>query len=209
MFQNIDIDALSAAKTWTEPYRFLIAQDVLNHQSTAALMEDFPDIKVPGFFDANQLEIGARFRSFLDEIRSPEVSKIVSDKLGLDLVQKPKMITIRKLSAAKDGRIHTDGPSKIATMLFYFNPEWQEGSPAGRLRVLRSSTNFDDMAAEISPVVGSAFAFRRSDSSWHGHKPFVGERRVVQMTWLLSEQDVERKARRGRFSYFFKRLLGA
>jgi hypothetical protein len=137
------------------------------------------------------------------------VSAIVSDKLGLDLTDRPKMITIRKLSAAKDGRIHTDGPSKLATMLFYFNGAWGEANAAGCLRVLRGPNDFDDMVEEISPVIGSVFAFRRTDSSWHGHKPFVGERRVVQMTWLQSQEDVARKARRGRVAHFFKLFIGA
>jgi SM-20-related protein len=38
--------------------------------------------------------------------------------------------------------------------------------------------------AEVAPDEGNIFAFVRSDHSWHGHTPFVGERQVVQVTWL-------------------------
>jgi hypothetical protein len=27
-------------------------------------------------------------------------------------------------------------------------------------------------------------AFRRSEKSFHGHKPFVGERRMIQLAWV-------------------------
>jgi len=208
MFRHVNLEALKAARTATEPYPFLVAQDALNKETTPAIAADFPEIKVPGFFNAEELKIEGAFAEFLDEIRSREVSAVVSEKLGFNLTDRPKMITIRKLSAAKDGRIHTDGPSKLATMLFYFNDAWNKDNHAGCLRVLRGPNDFDDMVEEISPVVGSVFAFKRTDSSWHGHKPFVGERRVVQMTWLQSEEDVARKAQRGRVSHFLKKILG-
>ncbi len=71
----------------------------------------------------------------------------------------------------------------------------------------QSAKVFEAMAEEISPVTGSLFAFRRADNSWHGHTSFVGERRVVQMTWLRSQADVDRKKSRGSLSHFFKKVL--
>lgn len=139
-------------------------------------------------------------------MKSREVAEIVSRKLDIDLVEKPKMITIRKLSAARDGRIHTDSESKIATLLVYLNDSWQAAS-AGRRRLLRNGHDFEDMAEEISPIIGSLFAFRRADNSWHGHTSFVGERRVVQMTWLRSQADVERQNNRGSLSHLLKKML--
>jgi hypothetical protein len=32
--------------------------------------------------------------------------------------------------------------------------------------------------------MGSVFGFLRADNSWHGHLPFAGERRVVQVAWI-------------------------
>ena len=49
--------------------------------------------------------------------------------------------------------------------------------------------------------------FARTENSWHGHKPFTGERRVIQITWLQSQKEYDRKLKRGRFSYFLKRLM--
>jgi SM-20-related protein len=58
--------------------------------------------------------------------------------------------------------------------------------------------------AEVAPDEGNIFAFVRSDHSWHGHTPFVGERQVVQVTWLRDASELERKKRRGRLAWLLK-----
>ena len=205
-YSCLNIDAIRAARIGRAPYNYLVADGVIQSQSIPSLMKDFPDIREPGFFPEEDIMATGLFLKLLEEMKSKEVSEIASEKLEIDLVGNPKMITIRKLSAAKDGRIHTDSESKIATLLVYLNEAWQD-SAAGRLRVLYDGNNFENMAEEISPIVGSMFAFRRADNSWHGHTSFVGERRVVQMTWLRSQEDVERKKKRGSFSHVLKKLL--
>jgi hypothetical protein len=204
----INIDELKSARISREPYNFLVGENFIQPAAVELLKADYPDIREPGFF--TETDVGERsrgaFAKLLQDLKSPEVSKIVSEKLDIDLVNKPKMITIRKISQAKDGRIHTDGAAKIATMLTYLNDKW-DGTDAGCLRVLRSDKSFDNYVEQISPLTGTVFAFRRSDDSWHGHTPFVGERRVVQMTWLRSEADVARKEKRGAFSHGLKKIF--
>lgn len=205
-FSCLDLAAVNAARTERQPYNYLVADHVIRPGAVDGLRRDFPDIRETGFFPEEDIVAQGFFATLLDEMKSREMSQIASEKLDIDLVDKPKMITIRKLSAAKDGRIHTDSESKIATLLVYLNDAWQD-SPAGRLRVLRNGTDFESMVEEISPITGSLFAFRRADNSWHGHTSFVGERRVVQMTWLRSQADVDRKKSRGSFSHLLKKVL--
>lgn len=207
-FACINIEGLKSARTGRDPYNFLVGDNFIQSSAVDPLKADYPDLKEPGFF--TEADVGSRahgaFKKLLEDLKSPAVSKIVSEKLDIDLVGKPKMITIRKISQAKDGRIHTDGEAKIATMLTYLNDRW-DGTGAGCLRVLRNDKDFDNYVEQISPLTGTVFAFRRSDSSWHGHTPFVGERRVVQMTWLRSEADVARKEKRGALSHSLKKIF--
>ena len=93
-----------------------------------------------------------------------------------------------KQSQPKYGAIHTDGPSKVMTMLVYMNDDWQQDE-GGRLRVLYDEKNYEPLPAEVPPNMGTMFAFLRSDNSWHGHRPFTGERRVVQVAWVKSQAD--------------------
>lgn len=205
-YSCINMDSVRSARTERQPYNYLVASNVILPGAVDGLRSDFPDIRETGFFPEEDIVAQGAFATLLSEMKGREMSQIVSEKLDIDLVDKPKMITIRKLSAAKDGRIHTDSESKIATLLVYLNDAWQD-SAAGRLRVLRNGTDFEDMTDEISPVTGSLFAFRRADNSWHGHTSFTGERRVVQMTWLRSQADVDRKKSRGSFSHLLKKVL--
>jgi SM-20-related protein len=119
----------------------------------------------------------------------------------------PRLTTVRRLSQAKDGRIHTDGPSKVMTLLVYMNDEWATGG-AGRLRVLYDGQNFEPYAAEVPPTMGTMFAFLRADHSWHGHKPFVGERKVIQVTWVTNADELARKKKRNKAAQFFKGIFG-
>ena len=108
----------------------------------------------------------------------------------------------------RHGTLHTDSRSKVATALVYFNRDWPHGS-AGCLRFLANGDDIGAMLApEIPPLYGTLVAFARADDSWHGHLPFEGERRVLQVAWLTSEDELRRKQKRGRFSRWLKKLAG-
>ena len=204
--QLLQLESIARAPASHDPYPHVIAPGVLLPKDAVALKRDFPDIKKTGYLPLSVMERKGAFDALLSDLESQEFAGAVGDKLGLDLRGKPCIITVRKWSAARDGNIHNDGEAKLATSLVYLNEGWPEGD-AGRLRVLRSDRSFDDTAAEVPPTYGTFFAFARTENSWHGHKPFAGERRVIQMAWLRSWEDYHRKEKRGRFSYFFKRLV--
>jgi hypothetical protein len=165
--------------------------------------KDFPSIDRPGFFPLHPTWQKGAFAALLAKLEGKELAELMTEKLGIELRDKPRLITVRKWSAAKDGRIHNDSQCKIATLLVYLNRFWpKEGD--GSLRVLRSPDHFEDHAGEIRPMYGTFFAFRRTENSWHGHKPFVGERRVIQVTWLESWEDYNRKQGRGKLSWLLK-----
>ena len=52
------------------------------------------------------------------------------------------------------------------------------------------------------------FAFLRADHSWHGPKPFVGERKVIQVTWVTHADELARKKKRNKAAQFFKGIFG-
>ena len=203
----IDLDAIKSAEVHRSPYTYIVLSNFLRADAIDDLRRDFPNIQKPGFLTLQDIDMRGAFKTLIEELESDEMAMALSAKLGIDLVPHPRLTTVRRLSQAKDGRIHTDSQSKLATFLVYMNDNWQDDG-AGRLRVLRGPDDFDDMAAEISPTMGSAFGFKRADNSWHGHKPFAGERRVVQITWLKDATELERKKKRNGMAQFFKGLFG-
>ena len=66
--------------------------------------------------------------------------------------------------------------------------------------------NIDNFAREVPPLAGTMLAFRRSDRSFHGHRPHVGERRMLQLNWVTEPAVVRRELRRHRWSARLKAL---
>jgi hypothetical protein len=87
-------------------------------------------------------------------------------------------------------------------VLLYLNRDWN--APGGRLRLLRSP-DLDDFAVEIAPEAGTLLVFRRSETSWHGHAPFIGPRRAVQMSYVSDRATAVREERRHRLATSLKR----
>lgn len=178
----LDLNAIDNAPLQRDPFEFLVARDVIRPGVITKLNRDYPEIDKPANYSPKDLEYGPSFRQLLEELDSPEFEQHVAKKFNVDLSGAVKTITVRKFSEPSDGNIHTDHWSKIITLLVYFNPEWeQEG---GRFRVLRSGTDIDNFVAEVPPLAGTVLAFHRCDRSWHGYRPFRGERRMVQMSWV-------------------------
>jgi SM-20-related protein len=72
--------------------------------------------------------------------------------------------------------------------------------------LLRDGANLEDYVAEVPPANGTLLMFRRSDCSWHGHKPYEGPRRAIQFNWVTSGEVVKREQSRHRLSTRLKRL---
>ena len=204
----IDYNQLRTAIVDPHPYIHLVAQNILTKAHQADLSATFPNINEPGFFPLDVIgKMYGDFAEFIEELQKPILAEILGEKFGISLVDKPSLITIRKLSALKDGPIHTDGNSKLVTALFYFNEAWPATEEGGSFAILSNNDSFDSTVKAVPPIYGNFTAFVRSENSWHGHKPFEGERKVVQITWVKSTDDVTRKTKRGNLSYQLKTLF--
>jgi SM-20-related protein len=203
----LNVEAVRSAPLSKEPYDYFLGSGLLKEDAIPELRRDFPNIIKPGYLTVEEVDLKGRFKTLIEELESPEFTEELSTKFGKDLHPYPRLTTIRRLSQAKDGRIHTDGPSKVMTLLVYMNDEWQADG-AGRLRVLYDGQSFEPYAAEVPPTMGTVFAFLRADHSWHGHRPFAGERKVVQVAWVTDADELARKKKRNTMAQFFKGIFG-
>lgn len=204
---TLDLDAIRKADLSRDPYAHLLGSGFLKPDAVDDLRRDFPAIDKPGYLTVDEVGLKNRFKTLIEELEGPDLSEELSRKFGLDLHPFPRLTTIMKRSQPKYGAIHTDGPSKVMTMLVYMNDSW-EADEGGRLRVLYDGQNFEPYKVEVPPVMGTVFAFLRGDSSWHGHQPFAGERKVVQIAWVRDAAELERKKKRNKTSQFLKSLFG-
>jgi SM-20-related protein len=207
ILRSLDLESLKAAPVIRKPFEYFVVPGFVRPEARAKINADYPKISEGGSFPVAQLSYGPAFRDFLAELESDEFREVFEDKFGLDLTGRPTTATVRGQCSLKDGRIHTDTKSKIITVLIYMNPSWEH--PGGRLRLLKSADNLDDVILEAPPTEGTLLAFKRADNSWHGHKPFAGERRVIQFNWVTSEGDRTLAMLRHQVSAPLKRLFAA
>jgi len=198
---RLDIDKLTQAKLNDFPYPHLVIQDFIRPEWKDRLLRAYPDIRVGGSLPLSAVPHSAEFDQFIAELNGPAFRQAIEKKFSLSLKGRPTMFTVRGQCRAKDGKTHTDSESKIITVLLYMNPPWQGGG--GRLRILRSS-NVNDFTTEVPPEIGTLLVFKRSDHSWHGHLPFEGPRKVIQMNWVTEQKYVDAEQRRHRWSHFLK-----
>jgi SM-20-related protein len=161
-----------------EPFEHLIVSGFIGPAALAAINADYPKITSSGSFPVDQVSFGPAFQTLLDELESDQFREAFEQKFGIDLSGRPTVTTVRGRCDLSDGKIHTDSTSKIITVLIYMNETWDQ--PGGRLLLLRSATDLNDIIVEVPPVAGTMLAFKRSHNSWHGHELFAGERRVIQ-----------------------------
>lgn len=200
----LNLEALRATPLNRRPFDYLILPGFVRREALPAIHADYPLIASAGSFPLREVSFGPAFRALVEALRGPEVEAAFADKFALSLRGRPTMVTVRGRCDTHDGKIHTDSLSKLITVLIYLNAGWEEAG--GRLRLLRSAHDLEDVVVEVPPVEGTLVAFRRSDNSWHGHKPFVGVRRVVQLNWVVNRRTAFRETFRHRLSAWGKRL---
>jgi hypothetical protein len=203
--QGLDLEAFQAAPLVRKPFEYLVLPGFLKPAAAAEINRDYPIIENPGSFPVEELTCGPAFARFIETLQGPEVRAAFEEKFGIDLTGRPTMLTVRGRCGTRDGNIHTDATSKIITVLIYMNPSW-EGT-GGCLRLLRSPTDIEDVLVEVPPREGTLVAFRRSDNSFHGHKLFIGPRRVIQLNWVTSRRTQRYENLRHRASAWVKRLV--
>jgi SM-20-related protein len=203
----LDMETLVATPLSADPYDHVIVRDFVRPDAAAAIGADYPKVGRAGSFALDDVTVEGAFRDLIDELNGPAFRKAVEDKFKIDLGGRATTFTVRGMCGPADGDIHTDSKTKIITVLLYLNPDW--APDGGRLRILRNGQDLEAVATEVPPDFGSLLVFRRSDNSWHGHKRFLGERRVVQMNWVTSDRVAAWQMFRHRISAAVKRLAPA
>lgn len=200
----LDFATLDATPLQRDPYDWIVVENFIRPETFKAVVADFPTVPGPGSHPPAELSIHGTFKALMDELQGPDFRAAIERKFDIDLDGRPTMYTVRGFVSERDGKIHTDSKTKIITVLLYMNEGWE--ADGGRLRLLRTGDSLDNPVAEVSPNGGTLLVFRRSDNSWHGHKPFAGPRRAIQLNWVTDADVVSSEQRRHAFSSRLKKI---
>jgi SM-20-related protein len=202
----LKLDTLRATPLERDPFEYVIVRDFVDRAKLNAVLADYPAVPGPGSHPPAGLNISGHFKELIDELLGSSFQHVVEEKFDIDLANRPTMYTVRGFCRARDGKIHTDSRTKIITVLLYMNDDSWESS-TGRLRLLRDESDLENYVAEVEPAGGTLLIFKRSDNSWHGHHPFEGKRRAIQLNWVTDRSVVDREQGRHGFSSKIKRLF--
>ena len=205
----LDLERLRAQPLARDPFPFVVVSGMLKPGAIEALSRDFPEISDGGVYPVDILPLGPSMQKLVEEISGAEFRKVVEEKFGLDLRERPPMVTLRGRSRDKDGRIHRDSDDKVVSLLLYLNRDWPHRT--GNLRMLRAPDDLESTVAEIPSTAGTLVIFEVKPNGWHGHHKFVGERRVLMLNYMTGRASHARELKRHRFSAKvkgFKKRLG-
>ena len=206
---SLDIAAFEATPVAMDPFAHVVVPHFVPAAFLHKIMGDLPAMSSGGSYPPESLKLGPAAASLVEQMQGPAVRAAIAAKFSLDLADAPVMLTVRGRTREKDGRIHTDSAAKRVTVLLYLNPEqdaWAKQD--GCLRLLRSATDLEDYAVEVPPVNGTLLVFPNGPTTWHGHRPFVGQRHAIQMNYMTNDSRAQSELRRHRWSAFTKRFLG-
>lgn len=200
----LDLDRLNRASLERDPFDFVVVEDFIQAEALPAVLDGFPAVRGGGSYPVQSLDYGPGFAALVAALTGPSLTDAIAEKFAVDLGARPTLLTVRGMGDLRDGRIHTDSATKIVTLLLYMNPVWDHSE--GRLRLLRGPDKLDDYVREVPPLAGTMLAFLRSDHSFHGHPPYVGPRRSLQLNWVRDDAVVRRELGRHRWSARLKAL---
>ena len=193
---------IEQAQLHQEKFPWFECKDCFSEESKAMISEHFPDILTGGSYPLESLKLHPKFDALMCAIRSDKMSEIVGKKMGMNLNNLSTTLTVRGHCEQKNGKPHVDSRNKLVTVLIYLNQkEWD--TQEGKLRLLNSD-KLEDYFAEIEPTMGTMLVFKCTDNAWHGHLPFVGHRRAIQLNWVKSAKHSIWENTRHRLSAFFK-----
>jgi len=207
---NLDFAALQATPVNPEPFPHVVVPHFVPAPALAGVLADLPPIDKGGSFPPEALRLGPRAKSLMQALEGSAMRDAVAARFGLALDDAPTMVTLRGRTREKDGRIHCDSTAKRVTVLLYLNQEGEAfAAHQGCLRLLRRPDDLEDFAVEVPPVNGTLLVFPNGPSTWHGHKPFVGQRYSVQLNYMTTDRTARSELRRHRVSAFVKRFTRA
>jgi SM-20-related protein len=178
----LNLDRIRSAPVRQEPYPYFVVADAIPADKAKAAAKAFPAIDRPGTVDVNETRFGPSFAELLDELKGDRFRELIAEKFDVDLDDKDILVNVRGQTRLTDGNIHTDTPSKLVTVLLYFNEPGAADDTS--LRILNNGKNLDDYVEEVRPDLGTMLAFKVTPNCWHGHKPVAGKRLSLQMNYL-------------------------
>lgn len=207
---DLHYDALAATPVANDPFPHVVVPNFVPDETLRQVVAALPPMSSGGSFPPSSLRLAPIVRALVDELEGPRLRAGIASRFGMDLDGSPTMLTLRGRTREKDGRIHRDSVAKRVTVLLYLNPSSESWARReGCLRLLRNGTDLEDFAVEVPPVNGTLLVFPNGETTWHGHRQYVGRRYAIQLNYMARGPKARSEMRRHQVSAFVKRFASA
>lgn len=216
------IDKISQARIDSSPTENIFMEELFPKEVYQQLIENLPpdDVLHPinhpdaltadgrctryllDLTEASISRLDTRICSFWEKMHkvftAPELSKAVVEKFNLTLRSRfgddlPELIAVPILYRDHPGYrigVHPDTASKIATLQFYL-PEDDSQRHLGTSFHVRNGTSFDKVKTNLF-LPNSAYAFARTEESWHSVDELSADERIrntIALTFYIKGQE--------------------
>ncbi len=203
----LNLAALQAQTLALQPYPYLVFENFIDPNLEPAIHAAFPKINKDGSFPLSAFQLTGIMRELIDALNSDALRQAIATKFALNLDLRPTTITLRGYcTLGRDGKIHTDSKDKLITVLLYLGAD--AAASKGCLRILYNKQDLNHYAAEISPAFGNVAMFQVTENGWHGFTPVQGQRRAIQLNYVVSTRVATKNIWRHKIAAFIKRLKG-
>jgi SM-20-related protein len=178
----LDLERIRNAPVRADPYPYFMVEGALKAAEAPKVAADFPQIDRAGAINVDDTRFGPSFGALLDDLKSDAFRRLIAEKLDVELEGRDIVINVRGQMRLTDGNIHTDTPSKLVTVLLYFNEPGETDKTS--LRILKNGKDLDDYVEDIAPRLGNMVVFKVTPNCWHGHNAVPGKRLSLQLNYL-------------------------
>jgi SM-20-related protein len=183
----IELNRISAALLESEPYQWAAIDKLFSPDDAALLAASFPHdhfkrlasydgekdfeyeirclIRMGEHSPSRARQLSSAWLALAGDFLSSGYRTAMTSMTGLDLRNAPLEVNLFHYPPGGSHGAHPDHRNKIVTHILYFNEAWNDDD-GGYLKILRSS-NPEDVAARVWPIVGNSAVLVRSRDSWH------------------------------------------
>ncbi len=201
----IDLAQISRHTLRTEPFTWTTIDHLFSPEDAAALASSYPcdHYKTIMYYGEREYEYDARsligmeasrvsypeelspvWTSLAQDLLSPAYRKAMSQLTGLELTTLPVEVNVFHYGPGANLGPHPDLADKVVTHVLYFNRSWDR-KDGGCLAILRSSDP-NDIADIVDPIVGNSAVIVRSDTSWHAVQRVVNDSRESRRSMTVT-----------------------
>jgi SM-20-related protein len=105
---TLSFDLFNKTPLVREPFEHLVVPEFVHANALKELNDDYPYISKPGSFPLSEVEVGAKFKAFTEEVDGAEFREAFERKFAIDLANRPSVAEVATRFAIEETSLTFD-----------------------------------------------------------------------------------------------------